>query len=104
MTRTRAKAEAAAASPKTVFPLETLSPPWPTSGASAIEGIRRMSELQIEVARFAADCARKNAATMAAFATCRSPTDFMELWRKAATDAVTDFVDEAERLLERAQE
>ena len=53
----------------------------------------------MDIARFAADQARKNVSTMAAFATCRSPMDFLEIWRKAATDAVADYADEAARFL-----
>lgn len=112
MPRAASKAENAKASAKAHSAAETFTHPflsaWPvpaTSSAapSAVDSIRRMSELQMEIARFAAQCVRKNATTFAAFATCRSPIDFLEIWRRAATEAVTDYADEAERILERAQ-
>jgi hypothetical protein len=108
MPRASAKAENAKAAPKAFSPADPFAFAWPTASAgitppTAIDSIRRMSEVQMDIARFAAERARKNASTMAAFATCRSPMDFLEIWRKAATDAVTDYADEAARFLERAQ-
>lgn len=108
MPRTSAKAESAEATPQAFLAVDPFTSAGQMAGAgispaSAIESICRMSELQMDIARYAAACARKNVSTMAALATCRSPADFLELWRKAATDAVTDYVDEAARFLERAQ-
>lgn len=107
MPRASAKAETAKASPKAVSPAEPFASVWPMASAgisppTAIESIRRMSEVQMDLARFAAERMRKDVSTLAAFATCRSPTDFLEIWRKAATDTVTDYADEAARFLERA--
>lgn len=108
MPRASAKAENAKAAPKAVSPADPFTFAWPTASAgipapTAIDSMRRMSEVQMDIARFAAERARKNGSTMAAFATCRSPMDFLEIWRKAATDAVADYADEAARFLERAQ-
>jgi len=108
MPRASAKAETAKAAPKAYSPADPFASVWPMAGAglsppTTIESFRRMSEVQMDFARFAAERVRKDAITLAAFATCRSPTDFLEIWRKAATDAVTDYADEAARFLERAQ-
>lgn len=112
MPRTASKAENAKASAKAYSAAETFSHPflpgWPMPATSSaapttVDSIRRMSELQMEIAQFSAQCARKSAATFAAFATCRSPIDFLEIWRRAAMEAVTDYADQAERILERAQ-
>ena len=107
MPRVSATAENAKASSNAFSPAGPFDSAWPiaSSGISpptAIESIRRISEVQMDIARFAAERVRKDASTMAAFATCRSPMDFLEIWRKAATDAVTDYADEAARFLERA--
>ncbi|MGA1342983.1 MAG: hypothetical protein ACO33A_08050 [Hyphomonas sp.] len=69
---------------------------------TAIDSLRRISEVQMSIARFAAERVRKDTSTMAALVTCRSPVDLLEVWRKAAIDAVTDYADEAARILDRA--
>ncbi len=106
MTRSTSKAETAKS--KISYPSESLASMWPMSGAglsapTAIEGFRKVSELQMEVARFATECARKNAGTLAAFAACRTPMDFLDVWRRAAIDAVSDYADETARILDRAE-
>lgn len=108
MPRASAKAETAKAAPKAFAPADSFTSVWPMASAglsppSTIESFRRMSEVQMDIARFAAERVRKDISTMAAFVTCRSPMDFLEIWRKAAADAVTDYSDEATRILERAQ-
>ena len=107
MSRTRTRS--ANASPTAARPAETAVPDqFPPdrhpSTAAAIAGIRQFGELQREGIRFATECARKNAGMLASFAACRTPVEFLELWRRTAIDAVTDYVDEAERLLVRTRE
>lgn len=108
MARATSKSESARQSEK-VFPsVETFASVWPMTGAgisapTVVDSFRKMSELQMDVARFAAETARKNASTLAAFATCRSPMDFLETWRRSALEVVTDYADEAARILDRAQ-
>lgn len=108
MPRASAKAENSKTAPKAFSPADPFASVWPMASVgitppTAIESIRRMSEVQMDIARFAAERVRKDASAIAAFATCRSPMDFLEIWRTAATDAVTDYADEAARFLERAQ-
>ena len=108
MTHTKAKAESAQSSYNAASALESLESVWPMavtgmSVPTAIESIRRLSEFQMEVARFTAERARKSAGTLAAFTTCRAPGDFLGVWRKAAIDTVTDYADETARIFERSQ-
>ncbi len=108
MPRPSAKAENARAAPKTVSLAETFASMWPMEAAgmtssAAIDNLRRMSEVQIEIARFAAERVRKNTGTLAAMATCRSPMEFLHLWSQATTDAMTDYAEELARILERSQ-
>lgn len=105
MTRTSSKAEAMRVSPKASADDDTLASVWPIPGAAltpptAIDAIRRVSELQMGVSQFAAERTRKNAATLAAFVTCRTPLDFIEVWRTAAMEAVSDYAEETARILE----
>lgn len=105
MTRASSKAEAMEASPKVSADGETLASVWPIPGAAlnpptAIDAVRRVSELQMGVSQFAAERTRKDAATLAAFLTCRTPLDFVEVWRTAAMEAVSDYAEETARILE----
>lgn len=108
MPRTRARAEAASSSAKNVSDVEPFASLWPMAepgkgSLGAMESVHRMSEIQMDIARFAAERARMNVSTFAALATCRSPNDLVGIWRKAATDAVAAYADEAVRLLDRAE-
>lgn len=108
MPRRASSAETANTPPRAVSPAEPFASVWPMPGVGipspgAIDSVRRMSEVQMDIARFAAERVRKDASTWAAFAACRSPMDFIEIWRDAAADAVKDYADEAARILERAQ-
>jgi hypothetical protein len=105
MPRSPSKAENARAAAKTYSDAEPFPALWPTpSGGlgipTAVEGIKRVSELQMEVAQFAAERARKNVSTMAALAACRTPADFLDVWRRAAVEAVSDYAEETASLLE----
>ncbi len=105
MTRIASRAESARPSPRTDAAGEAAAAIWPAAGSGlgvpmSVEGIRRMSELQMEVAQFAAERARKNVSTMAALAACRTPADLLEVWRRAAVEAVSDYAEEAASLLE----
>ncbi|MFN3312012.1 MAG: hypothetical protein ACK46Q_00915 [Hyphomonas sp.] len=105
MTRTASKAESAKPSPKAFAAAEPFAAMWPVPSTglgvpTAVEGIKRMSELQMEVAQFAAERARKNVSTMAALAACRTPADFLDVWRRAAVEAVSDYAEETASLLE----
>lgn len=107
MPRTSARAEHAKAAPARFSPADPFASLWPMTHSglappAAIDSLRRMSEVQMGIARFAAERVRKDASTMAALVTCRSPVDLLEVWRKAAIDAVTDYADEAARILDRA--
>lgn len=106
MTRSPSKAENARAALKTYADAEAFAALWPMHGQgldmpAAVEGIRRMSEIQMEVAQFAAERARKNVSTMAALAACRTPADFLDVWRMAAVEAMSDYAEETASLLER---
>lgn len=113
MPRTTSKAESVNASEKVYsasgsFPSSLLSA-WPMADATSsmprlVDGARRISELQVEFAQFGVQQARKNVATLAAFSTCRTPMDILEIWRTVATDAVSDYAEKAERILERVQQ
>jgi len=108
MARASAQAENIKAAPKAFSAVDPFMAAWPmaSSGASppaALESFRRMSEIQMEMTRFWVDRARKNAGALSAFVTCRSPKDFLEIWRNAAIEAVTDYADEAARLLDHTQ-
>lgn len=105
MPRTTSKAESAKPAPRAFAAAEPFTAMWPLPNASlaaptAVEGIKRISELQMEVAQFAAERVRKNVSTMAALAACRSPADFMDVWRRAAVEAVSDYAEETASLLE----
>ncbi|MFN3607595.1 MAG: hypothetical protein ACK4Y9_00895 [Hyphomonas sp.] len=105
MTRTRSKAEAVKAPPKLASENDTLAALWPIPGANlapptVIDTVQRMSELQVGMSQFAAERTRKTAATLAAFATCRTPLEFLELWRTAAAETVSDYAEETARILE----
>ncbi|MFN7054062.1 hypothetical protein [Hyphomonas sp.] len=108
MTRTKTQAEAAKA-PETLFSAAPSLPEyWQTAQsalnpATAIENIRHLSEAQMAMAQFAAERARKNMGTLAAFATCRTPADFITIWRMAAMEAVSDYAEETARLLDRTK-
>jgi len=105
MTRTKSKAEAVKSPPHLSSEGDTLASLWTVPGANlspptVIDTVRRMSELQMGMSQFAAERTRKNAATLAAIATCRTPLDFLELWRTAAAEAVSDYAEETARILE----
>lgn len=108
MTRTTPKDAHAKAVPKAFPEMPPFASTWPLAGSdasapAAVENFRKVSEFQMEIARFATVSARKNASTLAALATCRTPLDVLETWRKASIDAVTDYADEAARMLDRAR-
>lgn len=107
MPRASTKAENANAAPGIFSKADPFASLWPVTHTglpppNAVDSLRRMSEVQISIARFTAARIRKDASTMAAVVTCRSPMDLVEVWRKAAIDAVTDYADEAARILDRA--
>lgn len=107
MPRASASAEKTKAAPKAFSASDPFTSARPMTSAgipppAAIESFRRLSELQMDLARFTTERARKTASVLAAFVTCRSPTDFLEIWREAAIEAVTDYADEAARILDRA--
>lgn len=108
MPRKRASAEAAPASAKTISAAGPFASLWPMAepgkgSLGAMESLHRMSEIQMDIARFAAERARMNVSTFAALATCHSPKDLVDIWRKAAADAVAAYADEAVYLLDRTQ-
>jgi hypothetical protein len=108
MPRTKTRAEAAKA-PETLFSAAPSFPDyWPAaqsalSPAATIENIRHLSEAQMAMAQFAAQRARKNMGTLAAFSACRTPADFIDTWRLAAMEAVSDYAEETGRLLDRTK-
>lgn len=84
---------------------------WPMAGfamtngqglppSPALDGLRRFSEFNLEMARFMAERTRKNMGTMAAFAACRSPQEMMTVWRDATLEAVEDYMTETGRLID----
>lgn len=84
---------------------DSAAPGWPMLGLSllnpgAIDGIHRMSELQMSLTRFAAECAQRNVTLFAALASCRSPVEYLETWRRASTEAISAYADEAARIVE----
>lgn len=105
MTRAKAQAETAGPTQNIFAAAQPYAALWPLQGAAlntpaTIDGIRRMSEVQMELAQFAAERARKNVSTMMALATCRSPAEFLEVWRKAALETVSDYTGEIANILQ----
>lgn len=112
MTRTTTSNEAAKASTRrTRRPQEENAMLWPMAGfamtngqglppSPALDGLRRFSEFNLEMARFMAERTRKNMGTMAAFAACRSPQEMMTVWRDATLEAVEDYMTETGRLID----
>lgn len=77
----------------------------PASGLSlmnpaVIDSLHRLSEVQMNLTRFASDCAQRSVRLSAALASCRSPAECVEVWRKAATEAIAAYADEAARIVE----
>jgi len=52
-----------------------------------------------ELARFYSTRMKKDMSVMSAFASCRTPQDFTEVWSNAASDAVHDYAEEFDRVL-----
>ena len=52
-----------------------------------------------ELARFYSTRMKKGMSAMSAFASCRTPQDFTEVWSNAASDAVHDYAEEFDRVL-----
>ncbi len=78
---------------------------WPVPhlalvGPGAIDGIHRLSEMQMNLARFAAESAQRNVRLLAALASCRSPAEYVEAWKTAATEAIAAYADEAARIVD----
>jgi len=58
-----------------------------------------IASAQVEIFRFLSDRFRKDAELMTQFAACWTPGDFQQLQSRLGTDAMTDYVDETQRLL-----
>lgn len=54
----------------------------------------------LDISRFLARRAWKNAEALAALATCSSPLEALDVWREAALNAIDDYTEEAGRILE----
>jgi hypothetical protein len=72
----------------------------PAAGDMAVSGLKRIGAFNLEVARFMADRARKNAVLVASLSMCRSTQDAVATWREAAIEAVDDYASEVERLMD----
>ena len=53
-----------------------------------------------ELARFYSTRMKKDMSLMSAFASCRTPQDFTEVWCNAASSAIHDYADEFDRILQ----